>query len=176
MLIRPATPADIPAITAIYRQYVLTGTATFEIDAPDAAEMARRHADITSKGFAYLVAELEGVIAGYAYANTFRPRVAYRFTVENSVYLSPDCVGRGIGRALLEALIEQCTAAGLRQMIAVIGDSANHASIGLHKALGFADNGVQRAVGLKFGRWLDTVTMQLSLGAGNTTVPSDTPA
>jgi L-amino acid N-acyltransferase YncA len=171
MLIRSATPSDFVAITAIYRDHVLTGTATFEIDPPDAGEMARRHADITSKGLPYLVAEIDGALAGYAYANTFRPRVAYRFTVENSVYLSPAFHRRGVGKALMQAVIAHCQAAGIRQMMAVIGDSNNTASVALHKSLGFDGYSVQRAVGLKFGRWLDTVTMQLEIGEGSSSLP-----
>ena len=171
MLIRPAAPADLPAITALYREYVLTGTATFELDPPDSAEMARRHADIAAKGFPYLVAEIEGQVAGYAYASTFRPRVAYRYTVENSVYLSPAFQRRGVGKALMQAVIAQCQAAGIRQMIAVIGDSTNAGSIALHKSLGFDGYSVQRSVGLKFGRWLDTVTMQLAIGEGDGSIP-----
>lgn len=170
--IRPATPADADAIAAIYAQHVLTGTATFEEVPPDAAEMARRQAAITGLGLPYLVAELDGRLLGYAYAGRFHGRSAYRFTLEDSIYLAPDAAGRGLGRALLTRLLADSTAAGARQMIAIIGGSDNAASIGLHRALGFRDVGVMRAVGLKFGRWHDTVQMQLPLGAGDTTIPA----
>src|ERR1700761_5574880 len=170
--IRPASVADLPSITEIYGHAVREGTATFELVPPDLAEMTRRFQALTDGGFPYLVAELGGNVAGYAYASSYRPRPAYRFTVENSVYLRPSTHRRGIGRQLLERLIAECEARGFRQMIAVIGDSANVASIGVHAACGFQLIGTHPSVGLKFGRWLDTVMMQRALGAGASTVPS----
>ncbi|MCP9630588.1 GNAT family N-acetyltransferase [Rhodopseudomonas palustris] len=171
LLVRPATPADLPAITAIYDEAVRTGTATFELTPPDLAEMTRRFETLTGGGFPYLVAVLGGAVAGYAYAGPYRPRPAYRFTVENSVYLAPPAQRRGVGTALLNELIAQCEARGFRQMIAVIGDSANAGSVGLHRKTGFELIGVHRNVGLKFGRWLDTVMMQRALGDGGESVP-----
>ena len=135
--LRPATPADIPAITAIYRPAVLQGTASFELEPPSEAEMLRRFEAITDAGYPYFVAELDGRVAGYAYANAYRTRPGYRFTVENSVYIAPDAQGKGVGRALLAALIDTCTAQGFRLMVAIIGDSANFASITLHRRAGF---------------------------------------
>ncbi|UFZ01930.1 N-acetyltransferase family protein [Bradyrhizobium ontarionense] len=169
--IRPTAEADLPAITAIYAQAVREGTATFELEPPDLAEMTRRFRVLTEGGFPYLVAELEGRLAGYAYAGAYRPRPAYRFTVENSVYLDPVSHRRGIGARLMERLITDCEARGFRQMIAVIGDSANAASIALHRKCGFELIGTHPSVGLKFGRWLDTVMMQRALGAGSSDVP-----
>ena len=171
--IRPAALTDLPAITAIYREAVLHGTATFELDPPDLAEMTRRFEVLTKGGFPYLVAIREDVVVGYAYAGAYRPRAAYRFTVENSVYLDPAAQGQRIGTRLMQDLIAACEARGYRQMIAVIGDSANAGSIGVHTACGFQMIGTQPNVGLKFGRWLDTVTMQRALGFGATTVPAD---
>lgn len=171
--IRAATPADIPAITAIYAFEVREKTASFELTPPDEAEMMRRFTTLIDNGFPYLVAEAAGRLAGYAYAGPYRPRPAYRYTVENTVYLDPAYYRRGIGSALLNELIAQCTARGFRQMIAVIGDSANAASIGLHRRAGFAMIGTHPDVGLKFGRWLDSVQMQLALGEGRTTTPQD---
>lgn len=167
--VRPATPADIPAITAIYRPAVLTGTASFETEPPGDSEMRRRFEDITSKGYPYLVAELGGQVVGYSYASAYRTRPAYKWSVENSVYVAPDAQKRGIGHALLPVLIARCTALGHRQMIAVIGDSANYGSIRLHRAHGFIFSGVIHSVGFKFGRWLDSVIMQRALGPGDTT-------
>lgn len=172
--IRPARPADIPRIVAIYRHHVLTGFSTFEVVPPDAGEMARRLADIVSRGMPYLVAELEGVVAGYAYANTYRTRPAYRHTVEDSIYLDDAYVRRGIGRALLDALVAQSAARGFRQMVAVIGDSGNAGSIALHSACGFQPAGVLPAVGWKLGRWVDSVLMQRALGAGSGAPPDST--
>ena len=162
-LVRPALEADLAAVAAIYREHVLNGSASFEIEPPDLAEMARRRAAILDAGLPYLVAEVEGAVAGYAYAGPYRPRPAYRFTVEDSVYLAPGMQGRGLGRALLGSLIALCREAGKRQMIAIIGDSANRASIGLHAALGFRHVGTLTDVGFKHGRWLDSVIMQLAL-------------
>jgi phosphinothricin acetyltransferase len=148
---------------------VLTGTATFEIEPPDLAEMRSRREALLKGGYPYIVAEAEGEVLGYAYTGTYRTRPAYRSTTENSVYVRDGSHGRGIGRALLAATIEQATGAGFRQMIAIIGDSGNAASIGLHAALGFAHVGVLRSVGWKHGRWLDTVLMQRALGPGDMT-------
>lgn len=170
--IRPTTEADLPAITAIYAQAVREGTATFELEPPDLVEMTRRFHALRDGGFPYFVAVLDGRIAGYAYAGPYRPRPAYRFTVENSVYLDPASHRRGIGGRLMARLITACEAKGFRQMIAVIGDSANAASVGLHTKCGFELIGTHPSVGLKFGRWLDTVMMQRALGAGNADVPS----
>ena len=171
MQIRPATPADIPAITRIYADAVMHGTASFELEPPDEAVMARRMAALTEGGLPYLIAEQEGDVTGYAYAGLYRERPAYRFTVEDSVYVAPDRQGHGIGRALLTALIDQAEARGYRQMIAVIGDSEQTASIALHAAVGFYVVGTFPCVGFKFGRWLDTVLMQRPLGPGSTTKP-----
>lgn len=169
--IRPTEDADLPAITAIYGQAVREGTATFELESPDLAEMMRRFRALTDGGYPYFVAELDGQVAGYAYASAYRPRPAYRFTVENSVYLDPISHRRGIGLKLMQRLITECESRGFRQMIAVIGDSANAGSVGLHTRCGFEMIGTHPHVGLKFGRWLDTVMMQLALGDGATTVP-----
>ena len=169
--IRPATAADLPAITGIYEHAVRHGTATFELIPPDLAEMTRRFESLTGGGFPYLSASVEGEVIGYAYAGPYRPRPAYRFTVENSVYLKPSIHRRGIGLQLLQRLITECEARGYRQMIAVIGDSANAGSIGVHTRCGFEMIGTHRNVGLKFGRWLDTVMMQRPLGDGGSTVP-----
>ena len=172
MEIRPVGSADLPQIQAIYAHHVATGTASFEEEPPDLAEMTRRCDALLAVGLPYLVAaEPDGKILGYAYAGPFRPRRAYRFSVENSIYTRPDSAGKGIGRALLTALIRQAAAWGARQMIAVIGDSGNAGSIGLHKALGFQPIGVIRSVGFKHGRWLDSVLMQLSLGDGDASPP-----
>jgi L-amino acid N-acyltransferase YncA len=173
LLIRPSTPADVPAITAIYGWNVLNGTGTFELEAPDEAEMARRRDDVLSKGWPWLVAERNGQMLGYAYANLFRPRRAYRFCLEDSIYLSDAAKGQGVGSLLLAELVAQCEARGARQMLAVIGDSANVASIGVHRALGFEDGGVLKSAGWKFGRWLDVVIMQRRLGPGDTASPAD---
>jgi L-amino acid N-acyltransferase YncA len=173
--IRPASEADLPAITAIYEQAVRFGTATFELIPPDLAEMTRRYRVLTDGGFPYLVGLLEGRVVGYAYAGAYRPRPAYRFTVENSIYLDPSIHRRGIGLQLMQRLIAECEARGYRQMIAVIGDSANAGSIGVHVKTGFTLIGTHPSVGLKFGRWLDTVMMQRPLGDGATTVPTEDP-
>ena len=166
LLIRPSTAADLPAITAIYGWNVLNGTGTFELDAPDEAEMARRRDDVLSKGLPWLVVERDGVVLGYAYANHFRPRQAYRFCLEDSVYLAAEAKGQGLGRLLLAELMARCEAAGARQMLAVIGDSANLGSIGVHRTLGFEHVGVMKAAGWKFDHWLDVVIMQKALGLG----------
>ncbi|KIZ45139.1 MULTISPECIES: GNAT family N-acetyltransferase [Rhodopseudomonas] len=169
--IRPAVAADLAAITAIYEQAVRFGTATFELTPPDLAEMTRRFEALRDGGFPYLVAVRQGSIAGYAYAGPHRPRPAYRFTVENSIYLDPAAHRRGFGTRLLRELMTQCEARGHRQMIAVIGDSDNAGSIGLHARLGFEMIGTNPNVGFKFGRWLDTVMMQRALGEGGATLP-----
>jgi L-amino acid N-acyltransferase YncA len=171
--IRPAIAADLPFVAGIYADAVRFGTATFELVPPDLAEMTRRFQALMDGGFPYVVALLDGSVAGYAYAGPYRPRPAYRFTVENSVYLRPAIHRRGIGLQLLQRLIAECEARGFRQMIAVIGDSANAASIGVHTACGFRMIGTHPNVGLKFGRWLDTVMMQRELGEGASTVPAD---
>ena len=167
LLIRPSTLADLPAITAIYAHAVLHGTGTFEIEAPDEAEMARRRDDVLSKGLPWLVALADDQVLGYAYANHFRPRRAYRFCLENSIYLAAQTRGQGLGRLLLTELVGRCEAAGARQMLAVIGDADNAGSIGVHAALGFEHCGVLKAAGWKFDRWLDVVLMQRSLGHGH---------
>ncbi len=170
--IRPAEARDLSVITAIYADAVLNGTATFEIDPPDLDEMKRRLAALEAGGFPYLVAEQDGAVAGYAYAGTYRTRPAYRFTVEDSIYVAPGAQRRGIGRALIDRLIVEAEARGYRQMIAVIGDSAAQTpSIALHRAAGFQLIGTHEAVGFKFGRWLDSVLMQRPLGPGATTTP-----
>jgi L-amino acid N-acyltransferase YncA len=171
--IRPATEADLPAVTEIYDHAVSYGTATFELIPPDLAEMTRRFRALMDGGFPYLVAVLDSRVIGYAYAGPYRPRPAYRFAVENSVYLAPAIHRRGIGTQLLRRLIADCEARGYRQMIAVIGDSANAGSIGVHSRNGFAMIGTHPDVGFKFGRWLDTVMMQRALGAGATTLPAE---
>ena len=162
--IRSASAGDVPAITRIYADAVLHGTASFEIEPPDEAEMARRQRALLDGGFPYLVAERDGAVVGYAYAGPYRSRPAYRFSVESSIYIARHVHRQGIGRALLEALIAEATARGFRQMIAVIGDSAQTPSIALHEALGFRLVGTFEAVGFKFGRWLDGVLMQRALG------------
>jgi L-amino acid N-acyltransferase YncA len=173
--IRPTVAADLPSITAIYEHAVLHGTATFELTPPDLAEMTRRFEALTAGDFPYFAAALDGRVVGYAYAGPYRPRPAYRFTVENSVYLEPAIHRRGIGLRLMQRLIAECTARGFRQMIAVIGDSANAGSIGVHTSCGFQMIGTHPNVGLKFGRWLDTVMMQLPLGDGASTLPGGNP-
>jgi phosphinothricin acetyltransferase len=171
--IRPAIEADLPAITAIYEHAVRFGTATFELDPPDLAEMTRRFRALADGQFPYLAADLDGAVIGYAYAGPYRPRPAYRFSVENSVYFDPKAQGRGIGKLIMQELIAQSEQRGFRQMVAVIGDSANAASIGVHRSTGFRMIGTCENVGFKFGRWLDTVMMQRDLGEGARTVPGD---
>lgn len=171
--IRPASDNDLAAIVEIYAHYVRNGTVTFEIDPPGHAEIARRRAEVEAHGLPYLVAEVEGVVLGYAYAVPYRPRRAYRFTVEESIYIGPAHTRRGLGRLLLPALIEACERWGARQMVAVIGGSDNLASVRLHERFGFRHAGVLRSVGFKFGRWLDSVLMQRTLGAGDTTMPRE---
>jgi len=164
--VRPAVLADIPAITRVYAHAVDHGTASFELTAPDQGEMTRRFNELTTGGFPYLVAVIDGTVVGFAYAGPYRARPAYRFTVENSVYVAHDSHRRGVGKALLDALIEASTEKGFRLMVAVIGDSNQAASIGLHEAAGFKHAGVFENIGYKFDRWLDTVLMQRALGPG----------
>jgi len=170
--IRPTIAADLPCITDIYEHAVRYGTATFELIPPDLAEMTRRFGVLMDGGFPYFVAVLEGRVVGYAYAGAYRPRPAYRFTVENSIYLQPAIHRRGIGLRLLQRLIAESEARGYRQMIAVIGDSANAGSISVHAKCGFQMIGTHPNVGFKFGRWLDTVMMQRALGDGGNTLPA----
>ncbi|HEY4253028.1 MAG TPA: GNAT family N-acetyltransferase [Roseomonas sp.] len=171
MIIRDATAADLQAITAIYAHHVLHGTGSFEEEPPAEAEMAGRIAKVQDAGSAWLVAETDGRVAGYGYYSQFRDRSAYRFTAEDSIYVREDVRGQGVGKALVAALVERAEKQGFRQMIAVIGDSENTGSIGLHLSLGFRQVGVLRAAGLKFGRWLDVVQMQRALGAGEKAPP-----
>jgi L-amino acid N-acyltransferase YncA len=171
--IRPASDADVAAIAAIYGHHVLNSTGTFEETPPSAPEIATRIAAVRALRLPYLVAEDDrGRVTGFAYASAFRPRPAYRYTAEDSVYIHPDHMGRGLGKALVAEVIDACAALGVRQMIAVIGDSANAGSIGLHRALGFEDAGVGRAFGFKFGRWVDVVWMQKTLGPGSDAAPT----
>jgi phosphinothricin acetyltransferase len=169
--LRPASPTDLAAITAIYRPAVLSGTASFELEPPTEDEMLRRYRAITEDGNPYVVAELEGRIVGYAYASAYRARPGYRFTVENSVYVSTDAQGKGVGQTLLGEVIAAATAKGYRLMVAVIGDSANFASIALHRRAGFRFCGTIHSVGYKLGRWLDSVIMELPLGEGDRSAP-----
>ncbi|WP_159587588.1 GNAT family N-acetyltransferase [Chelativorans xinjiangense] len=165
--IRPSVSDDIPAITQIYAHAVESGTASYELEPPGEEEIASRHEALVSRGYPYLVAEVEGRVLGYAYAGPFRPRRAYRFMVEDSVYIAPQAQGRGLGRQLVKALIEECRTLGFRQIAAVIGDgSPDSASVRLHEALGFRHAGVLKGSGYKHGRWLDTVFMQLELNGG----------
>lgn len=172
MRIRPALKPDLGAITTIYSHYVRNSTSTFEIEAPGIAEMARRWSEIATQGLPYLVADVAGVVAGYAYAGPYRPRPAYRFTVEDSVYVHPEYVGRGIGGTLLAAVIDGCRVSGCQQMIAIIGDTGNIASVRLHVSHDFRTVGTLERVGLKFGRWVDTVIMQRSLQPDPVAAPS----
>jgi phosphinothricin acetyltransferase len=171
MIIRDATEADATAIAAIYAHHVRHGTGTFEETPPDVAEVAARSARIQRAGWPWLVAEADGVVLGYAYYTQFRDRAAYRYSAENSVYVREDVRGQGVGKALVQALLEHAEAGGFRQMLAVIGDSENIGSIGLHVALGFRHVGTMKSVGMKFGRWVDVVVMQKSLGDGDASLP-----
>jgi phosphinothricin acetyltransferase len=167
--IRPSRESDLPAITAIYAHHVLYGTGTFETTPPTESEMAMRRADVLAKGLPYLVIEDGGHVMGYAYCQWFKPRPAYRFSAEDSIYMHPDAAGKGLGKQLLSELARQAEAAGVRKLIAVIGDSGNIGSIGVHKALGFAPVGTIKDCGWKFDRWLDIVIMDKAIGQGATT-------
>lgn len=176
MRIIPASPDDLPDCRAIYAHHVLNGAGSFEETPPDLPAFIERQRKITAGGLPWLVAKTDdGIVAGYAYAGAFMERSAYRFTVEDSVYVAPDAMGRGVGRALLVPLIERCTELGFRRMIARIGDSANSGSRALHRACGFAEVGILPAVGLKFGRWRDVVMMQRPLGSGDGDIPDRDP-
>jgi L-amino acid N-acyltransferase YncA len=170
-MVRDSRDDDLPGITAIYGHHVRFGLASFEEEAPTLEEMARRRAGYLAGGYPYIVAEAEGRVLGFAYVSAYRPRPAYRFSVENSIYIDQEARRGGIGSALLPALIERCTALGYRQMIAVIGDSANTASIGLHAKFGFREVGTLHSIGFKHGRWVDSVLMQRALGDGDGTLP-----
>jgi len=171
VVIRDCKPADMDAIQSIYAWHVENGLASFEEIAPDVGELAARREAVLTHGFPYVVAAVNDEVIGYAYASLYRTRTAYRYTVEDSVYVRAGTPRRGVGRALLTEVIERCEHIGMRQMIAVIGDSGNAASIGLHAALGFTTTGVLRAVGFKHGRWVDSVIMQRALGPGDGTLP-----
>ena len=171
-LIRPSSDADLPAITAIYAHHVLHGTGSFETEPPSVADMMARRADVLSKGLPYLVVEQDGKIAGFAYGNWFKPRPAYRYSVEDSIYMAPDRQGKGLGRALLAELMARFEAAGIRKVMAIIGDSANTGSVGIHLALGFTQVGIVDSCGWKFGAWRDIVIMQKPLGLGDTQPPN----
>jgi phosphinothricin acetyltransferase len=171
LVVRDAGERDVPRIAAIYAHHVLTGLATFEVVPPDDAEMARRRANVLGWELPYFVAEDASGVLGYAYAAPYRTRAGYRYTVEDSIYVDPAAVGRGVGRRLLERLIEACVACGCRQMIAVIGDTDNSASIGLHEACGFARVGMLPSTGFKFGRWVDSVLMQRGLAEADRSPP-----
>ena len=168
---RPATPDDLPAVQAIYAHHVRHGLASFEEEPPTTDEIRRRHAEVTGKGLPWLAADFGGMVAGYGYCAPYRSRSAYRYTLEDSVYVREDYHGRGVGAALLEALIERCAALGYRQLVAVIGDRAHAASINLHASAGFVRVGTLRSVGFKFGRWVDSVLMQRPLGQGDGAPP-----
>ena len=175
LTIRPSTDADGAAVCEIYAWNVRNGTGTFELEPPGADEMARRRDDVLGKGLPWLVAERAGLLLGYAYATHFRPRPAYRHCLEDSIYLAPQAQGQGVGRVLLGELLARCEAAGARQMLAVIGDSENLSSIGVHRALGFESTGVLRSAGWKFDRWLDVVLMQKALGPGDRSAAPEQP-
>lgn len=166
LLLREATEADIPAITAIYAVEVTDFVNTYEYEVPEVAEMAQRWRNLRAAGYPYLVAELDGRVVGYAYAGSYRARIAYRWTVENSVYVAAEAQGKGVGAALMQRLIDDCQARGYRQMVAVIGEPSNVASIRLHERFGFELVGIFKGLGRKHGRWLDTVQMQRAIGPG----------
>lgn len=174
MIVRAATADDAEALAAIYGHHVRHGLGTFEEEPPSPAEMETRRAAVAARGLPYLVAEDAGKVVGFAYAGPFRPRQAYRYTLEDSVYIAPEAIGKGVGRAVLSAVIAACEAIGVRQLVAVIGDSGNAASIGLHRSLGFVDAGVGKSFGFKHGRWVDIVWMQKALNGGDET-PPETP-
>ena len=176
LLIRSSRDDDVPAVTAIYAHHVLHSSGTFETEAPGQAVMAARRSDVLAKGLPYLVVEQDAQIKGFAYGTWFKPRPAYRYSVEDSIYLAPGAHRNGLGRALLAELLARCEAVGIRKVMAVIGDSANAGSVGVHLALGFTQVGIIEACGWKFGAWRDIVVMQKTLGAGCTTPPADPPA
>lgn len=169
--IRECTVDDMPSVQAIYAREVETGLASFEYEPPAVEEMTRRFQDFRTSGMPYYVAEIGGQVVGYAYGSPFRPRIGYRFTAEDSVYLAPEARGRGVGKLLLKKVIQDCERGGWRQMIAAIGDSGNSASIALHASLGFKQIGVQKSVGFKLGQWVDVVIMQRELGDGDSNLP-----
>ncbi len=171
-ILRPSRDEDLAAITAIYGHHVLHGTGTFETEPPSVTDMGARRADVLGKGLPYLVAEVDGQVQGFAYCNWFKPRPAYRFSAEDSIYVAADTHRQGLGRALLAELCLQAERAGVRKMLAVIGDSANAGSIGVHEALGFTRAGVLKSCGWKFDRWLDVVLMEKALGAGDSSPPA----
>ncbi|HYG46160.1 MAG TPA: GNAT family N-acetyltransferase [Bordetella sp.] len=173
LTVRDSTVADMPAIQAIYAHHVLHGTASFELEPPTLDDMRSRREAVLAQHMPYLVAELNGELVGYAYCTPYRPRPAYRHTVEDSVYVKPGKAGHGIGGRLLAALVERCTAGGWRQMLAVVGDSRNAASLALHASQGFHPAGTLRSVGHKFGQWRDTVLMQRALGDGDHSAPTE---
>ena len=172
--IRPSTDTDIPAITAIYAHHVLHGTGTFETDPPSEQDMAARRSDVLSKNLPYLVVEDEAGVLGFAYCNWFKPRPAYRYSAEDSIYLAPSARGKGLGKLLLTELMAQAERRGVRKLIAVIGDSANQGSVGLHKVCGFNHVGLLANCGWKFDRWLDVVLMDKTIGSGNSNPPNST--
>jgi len=171
LLVRDASDSDMPAVQAIYAHHVIHGTASFELNPPTLEQMRQRRADVCAHGLPFLVAERDGELVGYGYATLYRPRPAYRFTVEDSVYVREDMSGMGVGQALLSGVIERCIDSGRRQMVAIIGNSENLASIRLHERQGFRKVGVFESVGFKHGRWLDTVIMQRELGEGAGSTP-----
>ncbi len=173
-IIRPCQSEDIAQITAIYAYHVLHGTGTFEVDPPSEADMTQRRADVLGKNLPYLVAADESQVLGFAYCNWFKPRPAYRYSAEDSIYLAPTAMGQGLGRALLAELMGQAERAGVRKLIAVIGDSNNRGSIGVHQRAGFAHVGLLKSCGWKFERWLDVVLMDKALGLGDRTAPDQT--
>ena len=170
---RPAAAADLPAIQAIYAHHVLHGLASFEEEPPPLDELRRRYDDVVKRGLPWLVADFAGIVAGYGYCAPYRARSAYRYALEDSVYVRPDMLGKGVGSALLAELVHRCESLGYRQLVAVIGDSANAASINLHAAFGFLRVGTLRSVGYKFNRWVDSVLMQRVLGSGDGTPPKE---
>lgn len=171
-IIRPSQPSDMAAITAIYKHHVLHGTGTFEIDPPSLEDMTARREDVLSKGLPYLVLENEGQVVGFAYCNWFKPRPAYRFSAEDSIYLAADTAGKGWGRMLLAELCQAAEKVGIRKLIAVIGDSGNAGSVGVHTSVGFKHVGTVSGCGWKFERWLDIVMMEKALGLGQTQAPA----
>ena len=172
MIIRTSTEADAGALAQIYGHHVLHGFGTFEEVPPSPAEMLERRAGILAWGLPHLVAEVDGRVLGFAYAGPFRPRAAYRHTAEDSVYVAPEAIGKGVGKAVLSAVVAACEARGMRQLVAGIGDSGNTASIGLHRSLGFEYSGISRSVGFKHGRWVDVIWMQKALNGGDSLDPS----